>query len=541
MSRSGLLMMAVGAGLVSGVFGASQDNCFDCATQCIECLGKKDNGDGTQTVSVSAGSCKGDTVSWFCCRTQSCVLSGCDEFGPEVGVGVKCEDSLRGKYTLDSTHTTLELQVHDGRQIGNVLCSGKPNADGQSTDCCGGGGASCGGVSGICNRVVDLSTCPIVGGGAGGLTDLPECYKDSDCAAAGSCSTGRCDVGSHTCWQELKAQGTVCNAKVEGHACDVEETCSGASAQCPTDGFAAVGTVCRVAHGPCDVEEQCTGTSGECPSDAKRLSGFECRASQGVCDPHEHCDGKTNECPDDLKHDTNYVCRTVVSAADGTTCDLPESCDGTNNDCPKDLFINGNVCRPSIGLCDEVETCSGTSNACPLDAKKPAETVCRAAVRGTDGTTCDATETCDGTSNECPEDDYLPAGTGCRAAADACDVADTCAGGTSKTCPADLRKDHGYIGKCAKACYVCAIDPAVIVLGNGRAYNLGGCGIGKCDNFVALPWPSCVSQCLPQKCENNRGLSNAGVHTCQKADGSWKCDYKVEGGDVANGHCPLWG
>ncbi|MFO0626934.1 MAG: hypothetical protein U0325_15085 [Polyangiales bacterium] len=49
---------------------------------------------------------------------------------------------------------------------------------------------------------------------------------------------------------------------------DRAETCSGSSAQCPTDGRITAGTVCRGIAGSCDVSEACTGASDDCPADA---------------------------------------------------------------------------------------------------------------------------------------------------------------------------------------------------------------------------------------------------------------------------------
>jgi hypothetical protein len=77
--------------------------------------------------------------------------------------------------------------------------------------------------------------------------------------------------------------------------CDVEEKCTGSSADCPGDAFVAADTVCRAAAGDCDVEEKCTGTSAACPANAFRPDSFVSRqAAAGGCDAEEKCTGSSD-------------------------------------------------------------------------------------------------------------------------------------------------------------------------------------------------------------------------------------------------------
>lgn len=159
MSRGGLLVLVLGARLISGKPESPTCATFTCDSGCAKCVGKVDNEDNTQTVTISVESCKHEDVSWFCCRNQGCVLNGCDQHDPpgaqyDNTVGnLKCEESIRGTYTLPSANTTLTLQVHDGVQSGNVDCGGPPG----HPHCCGGGGGSCGTDSSVCNYVINLS------------------------------------------------------------------------------------------------------------------------------------------------------------------------------------------------------------------------------------------------------------------------------------------------------------------------------------------------------------------------------------------------
>jgi hypothetical protein len=61
-----------------------------------------------------------------------------------------------------------------------------------------------------------------------------------------------------------------------------------------------VATECRAAAGPCDVAESCTGASAACPSDAFRPASTICRPATGACDPAESCTGDSAACPTDV-------------------------------------------------------------------------------------------------------------------------------------------------------------------------------------------------------------------------------------------------
>ena len=146
---------------------------------------------------------------------------------------------------------------------------------------------------------------------------------------------------------------------------------------------------------------------------------------------------------------------------------------------------------------------------------------------------------CTGVNAACPVDQFLSTGTVCRSNQDLCDQPETCTG--NRDCPADIRRDHGYVFKCSTTCYVCDVKSTDIYKGKGVAYALGGCGIGNCLQTVTLPYPDCLSNaernCISSLCPNGHGLSNFEVYTCSKSTGLWNCDYKVDNGTVANGVC----
>jgi hypothetical protein len=67
-------------------------------------------------------------------------------------------------------------------------------------------------------------------------------------------------------------------------------------------------------------------------------------------------------------------------------------------------------------------TCDGASPDCPEDAKKPANTECRAAAGE-----CDVPEVCDGSSAACPADAFKPTDTACTDDGNPC-TRDVCTG-----------------------------------------------------------------------------------------------------------------
>jgi len=202
--------------------------------------------------------------------------------------------------------------------------------------------------------------------------------------------------------------------------CDEPETCTGGSANCPPEGYAGAGAVCRSASGACDVAEACTGGGPACPSDAIVPSGTTCRPAAGECDVPETCDGASSACPVDGFAPATTVCRSSAGA-----CDVAETCSGHGPACSSDRVVDaGVVCRTAAGACDVAETCDGTNSACPGDAPAPDGAPCDdgnvctptdacrdGACIGTGGPSCSPCEVCDGAQG-C----IVPEDAGCLAA-----------------------------------------------------------------------------------------------------------------------------
>jgi len=150
---------------------------------------------------------------------------------------------------------------------------------------------------------------------------------------------------------------------------DMGELCDTALSACCAPGCMSIlpgGTVCRPAIGGCDVEEVCTGMSAECPPDEYRNFGYECRpiAMGSLCDVPEFCTGMSPYCPIDLAAPNTTLCR---EPGPGLECVLPQYCPGTlpSEDpnakaCPMDVAApNTTVCRSTCNQCDVPEYCPG--------------------------------------------------------------------------------------------------------------------------------------------------------------------------------------
>jgi cysteine-rich repeat protein len=164
------------------------------------------------------------------------------------------------------------------------------------------------------------------------------------------CDDGNTDPGdccSPTC--QYESAETECRASAG--TCDIAETCTGASADCPADTYQPGSTECRAVARVCDIAETCTGASVDCPADAFEPVTTECRPASGVCDAPDYCNGASADCAADAKLTTE--CRPSAH-----TCDAADMCNGVSDDCGIDRPANGLPC-PDGDLCNGNEVCVG--------------------------------------------------------------------------------------------------------------------------------------------------------------------------------------
>ncbi len=269
----------------------------------------------------------------------------------------------------------------------------------------------------------------------------PQCTDDDDCGFCEECDAGVCALQPAGEDHKEECSDLECGS---GY-CDGSGGC----------GFKAAGTECRPSTGDCDVAETCSGSSYDCPADLYLTSGTECRSAVGLCDAAEYCDGINNNCPADLYLTAGTECRSAIG-----DCDLAEFCDGSSNNCPVDVRST-DECRPSTGDCDLAEFCDGERDTCPPDILMPPGTICRLLVGF-----CDVMEFCDGLSNTCPPDAYASTEVVCRSATDVCDLSEHCTG-SSADCPVDQLEPDGAI--CDDALYCTLTDQCQ----DGQCVGLG--------------------------------------------------------------------
>lgn len=232
-------------------------------------------------------------------------------------------------------------------------------------------------------------------------------------------------------------------------ACDVGETCTGASISCPADAVAPAATVCRPLAGLCDVQETCTGGSTVCPADGFQPNVTICRLGADVCD-------------------------------------VGESCTGSSAACPTDAFLGaGTVCRASAGVCDSAENCTGSAAACPANSFVPATTTCRA------GNACNTAKNCTGSTATCAPHTDVVFGGSCHYLNGSNGV---CLAGYQLAPQSILQSiGPGFVGLGVKTTPFnnCCIkhaqqgNPPVGTPGNeGQDYGMGG---ADCSNFSG-PW-----------------------------------------------------
>ncbi len=92
----------------------------------------------------------------------------------------------------------------------------------------------------------------------------------------GDCCSSSCTV---------EPSSSVC--RPAAGACDVAESCDGASSTCPANAFAVEGEVCRPAASECDLAEECSGSSATCPADETSPDSD----GDGLCDAIDRCEG----------------------------------------------------------------------------------------------------------------------------------------------------------------------------------------------------------------------------------------------------------
>ena len=173
-------------------------------------------------------------------------------------------------------------------------------------------------------------------------------------------NTNNGDCCSSTCQYESSA--TVCRASAG--VCDVAETCTGASASCPTDTFLSSSTVCRLSAGQCDIAETCSGSSASCPADVFQPNTVTCTGTSngGACDGTDKCLGTANTCVDKYLSGKQSCSTCLTCSGSSSTCSAVTANTDPNNDCTYHAYSCKNSCTRVYqdGNCDGAGACGGT-------------------------------------------------------------------------------------------------------------------------------------------------------------------------------------
>jgi RHS repeat-associated protein len=232
------------------------------------------------------------------CTTDTCSGSSAICQHPAGHAGTQCRaaaDVCDLAATCTGSSTTCPP---NGFKASGTSCPDDGNVC--TADTCNGTSAICqhpaGHAGTQCRAAADV--CDLAATCTGSSTTCPpNGFKPSgtSCPDDGNvCTTDTCNGTSAVCQHPAGHAGTICRA-IAG-ACDVAETCTGASSTCPTDSFAPPTTVCRPSAGQCDVAENCTGSSAACPTDSHKPNGTTCDDGQ-VCTQTETCQGGSCQAP----------------------------------------------------------------------------------------------------------------------------------------------------------------------------------------------------------------------------------------------------
>jgi hypothetical protein len=317
--------------------------------------------------------CAGTPAGFPCDDGNTCTVDDrCDGAGTCVpGVPLPCDGPCQA---CDATLGCVPKPVSTRCDDANV-CTVGDHCSGDGNVCVSGRPVVCGGqcVTGACDPALGCVPQPA----DAPCTDGDLCTAGDHCSGTGNvcvpgpprdctgqCLTGVCD-SQRGCL--VAAAGTPCD---DGNACTIGDQCAGTRNTC-VPGTALVcagdcltgicdpamgcipkpaGTVCRQASGACDVTETCDGASPDCPADAIRAAGAVCRAATGACDVTERCDGATKDCPPDAFAPTSTAC------SDRNACTVGDRCAGTADVCvPGEPLACTGACL--TGACNAATGC----------------------------------------------------------------------------------------------------------------------------------------------------------------------------------------
>lgn len=371
------------------------------------------------------------------------------------------------------------------------------------------------------------------------------CADDVPVGAQPSCGDGvvqageTCDCGSSDCSDiDPCCNGAACQLQGDAECSDFNDGCC---QNCAIVGADAP-VVCRAARSSCDIPESCTGASKDCPADSFEAAGDECdddRGNPGAC-YFGDCRSRGTQCEDIAEQqsgDPDFDNVEPPGPNCNPRCDLVV-CGNGPNACINIQGVNvveGVPCSNG-GQCVDGQ-CVEAVDQCPNDPNKeePGACGCGAPEGDSDGDgAADCDDGCDDDANK-----QAPGACGCGTPDSdgdgdgTPDCIDECANDASKSEPgdcgcgqADTDSDGDGAADCVDACPEHAEQ---------REPGACGCGVAATDaDFDGTP--DCVDGCVtdPARTAPPCRLAN-GIDD----DGDGDVDTVVTGSVKAKGGCAI--
>ena len=480
------------------------------------------------------------------------LLSGLDFVGGVVGfagVGVACTNNANGAIVQagDASGGFAVLSaVHElGHTLGMDHDGGQQGCPQQGFIMAAVGCGNCPGA-----EEAQFSSCSIDSFQAflAGPDYALHCADDVPTGTAASCGDGAvqqgetCDCGSRDCSNiDPCCNGATCQLEDGAECSDYNDGCCRSCAIVGADDQ----VVCREQRSECDIAETCSGSSKDCPADAFLPAGDDCQddsGNDGLC-YFGDCRSRGTQCEQLDAQQPSAAFNGIGEPGPG--CDLPCDtvvCGNGPNGC---LFIQN--LAPNDGVrCENGGQCVGgvcvtTVDQCPADPNKVDPGDCGCGRPDTDSDGDEQADCIDGCPNDAAK--QSPGACGCGEADDdgdgdgAADCVDECPGDPAKKeagdcgCNApETDSDRDGVSDCVDECP-----------DNTFYSRAGACGCGQPEIDTDFDGaPDCIDACPadPERtalpCSPPLASSAGGASSQRSSDGG--CSIAQPGVSRGFGH-----
>jgi hypothetical protein len=372
------------------------------------------------------------------------------------------------------------------------------------------------------------------------------CADDVPEGAQPSCGDGAvqegetCDCGSSDCSDiDPCCNGALCQLQGDAQCSDFNDGCCRNCAIVGDD----EPVVCRAARSECDIAESCTGSSKDCPADTFQGAGDACedeRGNAGAC-YFGDCRSRGTQCEDIAEQEADRPEFDNVGPPPpscGSPCNVVVCGNGPNGcitiqgpDVPDGVPCNNGQCVD--------EQCVASVDQCPDDPAKedPGACGCGVADADSDG---DGRADCD---DGCADDANKQAPGACG-----CGVADTDSDGDGSAdcddeCPSDADKSEAGDCGCGRADTDSDSDGSADCIdecpSDADKSEAGACGCGVAEIDTDFDGtPNCIDGCVT---DSARSAPPCTLMNGTDTDGDGDVDVVVRGSANAKGGCAIGG